>query len=216
VSSDPHLLSRQRMVAEQIASRGVRQARLLAVMESVPRHCFVRQDDLAWAYADGPLPIGHGQTISQPYIVALMTELLDLKGTECVLEVGCGSGYQAAVLAEMAREVHTLEVLPELAELALQTLTSLGYTNVHVHTADGSLGWPQASPYDGILVAAAAPSVPQPLLVQLAPDGGRLVIPIGSRGYQRLEIWTRRGKKYNHQVSIPVAFVPLRGELGWN
>lgn len=216
MSSDPYLLARQRMVAEQIAARGIHAARLLTVMESVPRHRFVQPDDLAWAYSDGPLPIGYGQTISQPYIVALMTELLDLKGTECVLEVGTGSGYQAAVLGMMAGEVHTLEVIPPLAALALETLTGLGYLNVHVHEADGSLGWPEASPYQGILVAAAAPSVPQPLLDQLAADGGRLVIPIGSRGYQKLETWTRRGRKYEHQVNIPVAFVPLRGELGWN
>jgi protein-L-isoaspartate(D-aspartate) O-methyltransferase len=216
LSGDPTLLSRQRMVAEQIASRGVRQPRLLAVLESVPRHCFVRPDDLAWAYSDGPLPIGYGQTISQPYIVAMMTELLELRGTERVLEVGCGSGYQAAVLGKMAREVHTLEVIPELADLAMRTLAEQGYTNVYVHKADGSLGWPQAAPYEGILVAAAAPSVPQPLLDQLVMDGGRVVIPIGSRGFQRLELWTRRGNKYRHQVGIPVAFVPLRGEWGWN
>ncbi|MGD0610126.1 MAG: protein-L-isoaspartate(D-aspartate) O-methyltransferase [Anaerolineales bacterium] len=216
MNSDPYLLSRKRMVAEQIAARGIRDGRLLTALESVPRHCFVQLDDLAWAYSDGPLPIGYGQTISQPYIVALMTELLDLKGTECVLEVGTGSGYQAAVLGKMAREVHTLEVIPQLAALALETLSGLGFANVHVHAADGSLGWPEASPYDGILVAAAAPSVPQPLLEQLAADGGRLVIPIGSRGYQKLETWTRRGKEYEHQINISVAFVPLRGKLGWS
>jgi len=216
MSSDPYLLTRKRMVAEQIVARGIREPRLLRVMESVPRHCFIQPDDLAWAYSDGPLPIGYGQTISQPYIVALMTELLGLKGTECVLEVGTGSGYQAAILGGMAREVHTVEVIPQLAALAVETLTPLGFLNIHVHVADGSLGWPEACPYDGILVAAAAPSVPQPLLEQLAVDGGRLVIPIGSRGYQKLEIWTRRGKKFEQQIHISVAFVPLRGELGWN
>ena len=216
MNNDPNLLARRRMVREQIAARGIRDVRLLTVMESVPRHCFVKPDDLAWAYADGPLPIGYGQTISQPYIVALMTELLDLEGTECVLEVGTGSGYQAAVLGGMAGEVHTLEVIPQLAAQALETLAGLGYTNVHVHAADGSLGWPEASPYDGILVAAAAPSVPQPLLDQLVADGGRLVIPIGSRGDQKLETWTRRGKKFEQGINISVAFVPLRGKLGWN
>jgi protein-L-isoaspartate(D-aspartate) O-methyltransferase len=209
-----YLEARKRMINEQIANRGVRDLRLLAVMESVPRHCFIATDDLDWAYADGPLPIGHGQTISQPYIVALMTALLELKATDRVLEVGTGSGYQAAVLGELASEVHTVELIPELAAQAERRLSDLGLANVHVHVGDGSLGWPQAAPYNGILVAAAAPSAPQPLLDQLV-DGGRLVVPVGSRGYQKLEIWRRIGKKFDHLDGIPVAFVPLRGEHGW-
>ena len=214
MNDDEFRIARKRMVEEQIAARGVLNPRLLAVMESVPRHLFVPADDLPWAYADGPLPIGYGQTISQPYIVALMTELLQVESTHRVLEVGTGSGYQAAVLGQMAVEVHTVEVIPELAALAARTLTDLGYTNVHVHAGDGSLGWLETAPYDWILVAAAAPSAPQPLLDQLA-DGGRLVIPVGSRGFQQLEVWRRTGQEFERQVNLAVAFVPLRGEHGW-
>jgi protein-L-isoaspartate(D-aspartate) O-methyltransferase len=211
---DEYLTARKRMVDEQIAARGVREPHLLAVMGSVPRHRFIPADELAWVYADGPLPIGYGQTISQPYIVALMTEYLQLTGVERVLEVGTGSGYQAAVLGRMAAEVHTVEVIPELAAQATQILLDLGYSNVYVHCGDGSQGWLAAAPYNGILVAAAAPSAPQPLLDQLADDG-RLVIPVGDRGFQQLEIWKRSGQKFDCQVSLPVAFVPLRGEYGW-
>jgi protein-L-isoaspartate(D-aspartate) O-methyltransferase len=205
---------RKRMVAEQIAARGVQTPRLLAVMEKVPRHLFVPPDDIAWAYADGPLPIGEGQTISQPYIVALMTDLLHLTPAARVLEVGTGSGYQAAVLAELAAEVHTVEIIPSLARRAEEILHKLGYAHLHVHLADGSLGWKEAAPYDGILVTAASPKVPPPLLEQLA-DGGRLVAPVGARGMQVLEIVRREGKHFLHEVNIPVAFVPLRGEHGW-
>ena len=214
MNEDQIRVARKRMVEEQIAARGVLEPRLLAVMESVPRHLFVPADDLPWAYADGPLPIGHAQTISQPYIVALMTELLQVESSDCVLEVGTGSGYQAAVLGQMAAQVHTVEVIPELAAQASKILADLDYANVHVHSGDGSLGWQEAAPYAGILVAAAAPSVPQSLLDQLA-EGGRLVIPVGSRGFQQLEVWRRRGQKFEHQVNLAVAFVPLRGEYGW-
>ena len=211
---DKFLDERKRMVEDQIARRGILDPRLLAVMESVPRHRFVPADNLTWAYSDGPLPIGHGQTISQPYIVALMTGLLELKGDERVLEVGTGSGYQAAILARMAGEVHTVEFIPELAGRAEEVLAELGFANVHVHAGDGSLGWPAAAPYAGILVAAAAPSAPEPLLAQLA-EGGRLVIPVGSHGFQQLEVWKRNGNQYEHKTNIAVAFVPLRGEHGW-
>ena len=202
------------MVSEQIVARGVRTPPVLAAMQRVPRHRFVPPDDQAYAYSDGALPIGRGQTISQPYIVALMTDLLHLSGGERVLEIGTGSGYQAAVLGELAAEVHTLELLPELAERASRTLAELGYTTVHVHTGDGSLGWPAAAPYAGILVAAAAPGVPQPLLDQLA-EGGRLVLPVGDRSMQYLEVWQRCGGEFVSERNIPVAFVPLRGEHGW-
>ena len=214
MNADEFQIARKRMVDEQITNRGVLDPRLLAVMGSVPRHLFVPVDDLAWAYADGPLPIGHGQTISQPYIVALMTELLQVEPTDRVLEVGTGSGYQAAVLGQLAAEVHTLEVIPELAARAAKTLSGLGFHNIQVHAGDGSLGWQEASPYDGILVAAAAPSTPKPLLDQLA-NGGRLVLPVGGRGFQHLEVWERKGKDLNRQVNLAVAFVPLRGEYGW-
>ncbi len=212
--TDEYCIARKHMVEEQIVARGVLSTPLLAVMEEVPRHLFVPPDDLAWAYADGPLPIGYGQTISQPYIVALMTELLQPETSHRVLEVGTGSGYQAAILGRMAAEVHTVEVIPELAVEAARTLTGLGYLNVHVHAGDGSLGWREAAPYNGILVAAAAPAAPQPLLDQLV-DGGRLVIPVGSRGNQHLEVWTRMGKDFNCENNLAVAFVPLRGVHGW-
>jgi len=214
MTEEEYSQERKRMVVEQIASRGLRDPRLLAVMEAVPRHRFVPSDHLNWAYADGPLPIGFGQTISQPYIVAFMTDALHLIGSERVLEVGTGSGYQAAILGQMAAEVHTVEFIPELAAQAERVLQELGFTNVHVHSGDGSLGWLEAAPYDSILVAAAAPRLPQPLMDQLA-EGGRIILPVGSRGFQQLEIWERRGKKFKHEASIPVAFVPLRGEHGW-
>jgi protein-L-isoaspartate(D-aspartate) O-methyltransferase len=214
MSDDAFTRMREHMVAEQIAARGIHDAHILIAMGSVLRHCFIPPDDLAWAYADGPLPIGHGQTISQPYIVALMTELLELEPIDRVLEVGGGCGYQAAVLGELVAEVHSIEVIPELASQAEKTLAGLGYTNIHVHTGDGSQGWPEAAPYNRILVAAAAPEVPQPLLDQLA-ENGQLVIPVGSRSVQQLEIWKRTGEEVNRRFNLEVCFVPLRGQFGW-
>ncbi|MBN2386711.1 MAG: protein-L-isoaspartate(D-aspartate) O-methyltransferase [Anaerolineales bacterium] len=211
---DRFLEDRRRMLETQIAHRGILDPRLLAVMGNVPRHRFVPPDERMWAYSDGPLPIGHGQTISQPYIVALMTDLLRLDGPERVLEVGTGSGYQAAVLACLVAEVHTVEFIPELGRQAARLLQDLGHKNVHVHIGDGSLGWQAAAPYDAILVAAAAPDVPQPLLDQLA-EGGRLVLPVGGRGFQELQIWQREGTTFSQKNNIAVAFVPLRGEHGW-
>lgn len=205
---------RVRMVTEQIRGRGLRDPRLLAAFESVPRHLFVPEEHRHLAYADGPLPIGHGQTISQPYIVALMTHLLELNGDERVLEVGTGSGYQAAILSRLAGKVHTVEIVPELAKNAEKVLCETGCANVHVHLADGSLGWTESAPYNAILVAAAAPSAPQPLLDQLA-DGGRMVIPVGGQGYQELEVWKREGEMFKRRTIVAVAFVPLRGEHGW-
>jgi protein-L-isoaspartate(D-aspartate) O-methyltransferase len=210
-----YLPERKRMVADQIARRGLSDPRLLAAMQSVPRHCFVREEEISWAYADGPLPIGYGQTISQPYIVALMTDMLQLQGGEKILEVGTGSGYQAAILAQLAGEIHTVEIIPQLTERASKLISELGYDNVFVHAGDGSLGWQADAPYDGILVAAAAPDVPRPLLDQLA-DGGKLVLPVGREyGFQRLETWLRVGAKFDRETGITVAFVPLRGEHGW-
>jgi protein-L-isoaspartate(D-aspartate) O-methyltransferase len=205
---------RREMVRGQIARRGLRDPRLLAAFEAVPRHLFVPADYRHLAYADGPLPIGYGQTISQPYIVALMTSLLELRGGERVLEVGTGSGYQAAILGHLAAEVHSVERVPELGGGAETLLQELKITNVHCHIGDGSLGWPEAAPYDGILVAAAAPDVPQPLLDQLK-DGGRLVIPVGDSGYQMLQVWTKRGGHSDCREVTAVAFVPLRGKHGW-
>lgn len=212
---DDYSVERKRMVNGQIAQRGLRNARLLTALEAVPRHLFVPQDYLHAAYEDRPLPIGWGQTISQPYIVALMTDLLKLRGDECVLEIGTGSGYQAAVLGLMSAEVHTVEYVPELASKADKLLKELGMDNVHVHVGDGSLGWHQDAPYEGILVAAAAPQAPQALLDQLK-DNGRLVLPVGGRHMQNLEVWEKRGDSFKTETVTAVAFVPLRGEQGWD
>lgn len=211
---DAYESDRKEMTRRQIAARGLRDPRLLAAFESVPRHLFVPEEYRQRSYADGPLPIGHEQTISQPYIVALMTHLLELTGRERVLEVGTGSGYQAAILSRLAAEVHTVEIVPELFAQAERTLSELGCANVHCHLADGSLGWAAAAPYDGILVTAAAPSAPQMLLDQLAA-GGRLVLPVGGLGYQELEIWRKENEEFKRKSSLGVAFVPLRGEYGW-
>ena len=159
---------RYRMVDEQLRMRGIQDGRVLAAFRSVPRHLFVPEESRPWAYADCPQPIGYGQTISQPYVTALMTESLRLAGSERILEVGTGSGYQTAILAHLAAEVHTIEIIPELAERAARTFAELGLTNIHSHIGDGSLGWPESALYDAILVAAAAPDVPQLLLDQLA------------------------------------------------
>jgi protein-L-isoaspartate(D-aspartate) O-methyltransferase len=206
--------AREAMVRDQIARRGIRDPRLLDVMLRVPRHRFVPPPLIDRAYDDGPLAIGEGQTISQPYIVAAMTELLDLHGTENVLEIGTGSGYQAAVLAELARSVHTVERYPYLAQRASAILHELGYMNIFVHVADGSLGWQPAAPYQAILVTAAAPDIPQPLIDQM-DEGARLVIPIGNRYGQDLERWRKSSGKMVRENIFPVAFVPLRGQHGW-
>ncbi len=211
---DAYEPERIEMVIRQLAARGLRDPRLLTAFESVPRHLFVPKEFRHHAYADGPLPIGFDQTISQPYIVAFMTHLLELTGRERVLEVGTGSGYQAAILSHLAAEVHTVETIPELFVKAEKILSELGCQNVHCHLADGSLGWMESAPYDGILVTAAAPSAPQTLLGQLA-EGGRLVLPVGDRGYQELEIWRNEDGKFSRRPSLGVAFVPLRGEFGW-
>jgi protein-L-isoaspartate(D-aspartate) O-methyltransferase len=206
---------RQRMVEEQLIGRDIRNRGVLEAMRSVPRHLFVLPEHRRHAYSDGPLPIGGGQTISQPYIVALMTQLLGLSGEEKVLEVGTGSGYQAAVLAHLARQVHTIERDHRLSARASQVLTNLGLSNVHTYVGDGSLGLPEQAPFQAILVTAAAPDVPGALLEQLA-DGGRLVIPVGSRLGQYLEKWLRQGDEFTKDVLVPVAFVPLRGQYGWD
>lgn len=205
---------RNHMVERQLETRDIRDRRVLNAMRTVPRHRFVPSEYSHMAYSDGPLPIGSGQTISQPYIVALMTQMLRLEGHETVLEIGTGSGYQAAILAYLASEVHTIERHAELAEHAAQVLKSLELTNVKVHIRDGTLGLPEFAPYQAILVTAAAPQVPQTLLNQL-DDGGRLIIPVGGRLGQTLERWERHGSEYTSEAQIPVAFVPLRGHHGW-
>jgi protein-L-isoaspartate(D-aspartate) O-methyltransferase len=206
---------REHMVVRQIARRGIKDERVLEAMRQVPRHCFVTPDYHHLAYSDGPLPIGSGQTISQPYIVALMSELLGLSGDEQVLEVGTGSGYQAAVLAHLARQVHSIERHKDLAQQAICILEDLGLDNVQVHVGDGSQGLPELAPYDAIIVTAAAPNVPQPLLDQLGSEGS-LVLPVGSLGAQFLERWTKQGDNYKREDVIPVAFVPLIGKHGWS
>jgi len=211
---EPFQVEREAMVQYQIKNRGVKAERVLAAMQTVPRHRFLPKGLQELAYGDHPVRIGRGQTISQPYIVALMTELLDVKPDHKVLEVGTGSGYQAAILAELAEEVYTLERFPELAESAKGMLNDLGYQNIHVLVGDGTMGYPPAAPYDRIVVTAAAPKVPDPLLEQLN-QGGRLVIPVGSRYLQHLEIWDRDQEKFKKSVNVPVVFVPLVGEEGW-
>jgi protein-L-isoaspartate(D-aspartate) O-methyltransferase len=205
---------RERMVIEQLLRRDIRDQRVINAFRRVPRHRFVSPEYSHLAYADGPLPIGNNQTISQPYIVALMTQLLNLRPNEKVLEIGTGSGYQAAILAHLAKEVHTVERHTELAERASHLLEKLGIDKVTAHVGDGSLGWPENAPYDGIVATAAPPSVPPPLLEQLAV-GGRLVLPVGERGNQFLELWIRRKAKFVKHEIAPVAFVPLLGEYGW-
>jgi protein-L-isoaspartate(D-aspartate) O-methyltransferase len=205
---------RRRMVEEQLRPRGIDDPRVLAVFEATPRHLFIPEESRPWAYADSPQPIGFGQTISQPFIVALMTQFLYLTGSERVLEVGAGSGYQAAILAGLTAEVHTVELIPELAERATRTLADLGLGNVHVHSGDGSIGWPASAPYDAILVAAAAPQVPPPLLEQLAARG-RLILPVGRHGTQELELWRREQGAFEYETILSVCFVPLRGKHGW-
>ncbi len=201
---------RRRMVETQIRARDVHDSRVLEAMARVPRHLFVPEEFRAQAYDDYPLPIGFDQTISQPYIVALMTSLLELKGGEKVLEIGTGSGYQAAVLSQIAGHVYTIEILPELAARARGELAELGYANVDARTGDGWAGWPENAPYDGILVTAAPPRVPEPLLQQLKV-GGRLVIPVGSF-FQDLLVYTRTEKGFEKRNVIPVRFVPMTGE----
>lgn len=201
---------RHAMVASQIESRGVKDPRVLEAMREVPRHRFVPSALRREAYRDGPLPIGHSQTISQPYIVALMTELIEPAAEMKVLEIGTGSGYQAAVLARCVREVYTIEIIPELGRQATALLDGMGYENIHTRIGDGFDGWPEHAPFDGIIVTAAPAKIPQPLKDQLAV-GGRLVIPVG-RGSQDLVVVTRTKDGYRERVVTPVRFVPMTGK----
>jgi protein-L-isoaspartate(D-aspartate) O-methyltransferase len=202
------------MVEDQLRGRDIVDARVLDAMERVPRELFVPGGERHRAYADAALPIGHGQTISQPYMVARIAEVLGLTGGEKVLDVGTGSGYQAAVLAELADEVHTIERIPELAEQARRNLAEAGYDRVHVHVGDGSLGLPDQAPFTAIAVAAAAPGLPERLYDQLEPRG-RLAVPVGGRWGQRLEVIVRSPEGPAVAHSVPCRFVPLVGEQGF-
>jgi protein-L-isoaspartate(D-aspartate) O-methyltransferase len=202
---------RESMVRQQIAARGIEDPRVLAVMAKVPRHEFVPEQRRHLAYADHPLPIGEGQTISQPYIVAYMTEKLGLEGDERVLEIGTGSGYQAAVLAELCREVFTIEIVESLARRSAKDLARLGYDNVHVRHGDGYRGWPDEAPFDAIIVTAAPGRIPEPLVDQLAV-GGRMVLPVGDY-YQELILITRDEEGVHRKRLIGVRFVPMTGEV---
>jgi protein-L-isoaspartate(D-aspartate) O-methyltransferase len=199
---------RQRMVEQQLKSRGIKDERVLAAMAKVPREEFVPVDARTEAYQDGPLPIGHDQTISQPYIVAFMTEQLGPKPSDRVLEIGSGSGYQAAILAELVPDVYTIEVIEPLAKTAEATLQRLSYRNVHLKVGDGYKGWPEEAPFDAIIVTCAPDKVPQPLVNQLK-DGGRMVIPVGERFAQQLYLFEKKNGQLKESATVPVRFVPM-------
>lgn len=212
-ASDPYDALRQRMVEAQLKARGrdITNTRVLAAMAKVPRHELVPANVRREAYNDHPLPIGHGQTISQPYIVAYMTEVVDPKPSDRVLEIGTGSGYQAAVLAEVVAEVYTIEIVEPLAKRAESDLARLGYKNVKVRAGDGYQGWPEAAPFDVILVTCAPDHVPQPLVAQLK-EGGRMIIPVGPFGDQELYLLEKRDGQVRRRGVLPVRFVPMTGE----
>ncbi|HRY29414.1 MAG TPA: protein-L-isoaspartate(D-aspartate) O-methyltransferase [Elusimicrobiota bacterium] len=210
--TDPAADRRNEMVRSQIERRGVKDARVLNALRRIPRHLFVPEEMRSSSYDDEALPIGAGQTISQPYVVAAMTERLRLTGEERVLEIGTGSGYQAAVLAELAAQVYSVEIIPELADRARKTLSSLNYSNVHVRTGDGGKGWPEKAPFDAVIVTAAPEDVPPALLEQLKM-GGRLVIPVGPRENQDLVCFHKTPDGVRKEILFPVRFVPfVRGE----
>ena len=213
--NDPYAAQRERMVRDHIAARGITDERVLAALRKVPRHVFVKDHLRTQSYGDHALPIGSAQTISQPYIVARMTELLEVQPESSVLEIGTGSGYQTAVLAQLARRVYSLERVPELAQQAIPRMRQLGLDNVKVQVFDGTVGWSEWAPYDRILVTAGAPKVPEPLLGQLAP-GGILVIPEGQMQSQRLVVYRKSAKgEVRRREGEEVAFVPLLGRHGW-
>lgn len=202
------------MVDTQIVERGIRDKRVIEVMKKVPRHLFVPEDIIDEAYDDRALPIGYGQTISQPYIVALMTELLELKGDEKVLEIGTGSGYQAAILAELVKEVYTIERIEPLAEQAKKRFERLGYKNIKLYIKDGTEGLSEEAPFDRIIITAATPDIPQPLVDQLKEEG-IIVAPVGERYSQQMLKAIKKAGKLERHYLIPVAFVPLIGKYGW-
>jgi protein-L-isoaspartate(D-aspartate) O-methyltransferase len=202
---------RQNMVQQQLMTRDINDAKVLAAMAKVPREEFVPAEARAASYEDGPLPIGYGQTISQPYVVAFMTEQLRPKSTDRVLEVGTGSGYQAAILAELVSEVYSIEIVEPLAKSAETTLQRLGYKNVHVKAGDGYQGWPEEAPFDAIIVTCAPDKVPQPLVDQLK-DGARMVIPVGDRFAQQLYLLEKKNGQLKQSATLPVRFVPMTSE----
>ena len=212
-ADDPYAPARRRMVVEQLLAPGrdITNARVLAVMGKLPRHEFVPERLRSLAYQDSPLPVGHDQTISQPYVVAFMTERLEPKPTDRVLEIGTGSGYQAAVLGGLVAQVFTVEIIEELAQRAAADLKRLGYTNVQVRAGDGHKGWAEAAPFDAIIVTCAPEHVPQPLIDQLK-DGGRMIIPVGPAGDQELVLLRKHGDKLERRAVLPVRFVPMTGE----
>jgi len=203
------------MVATQLEARGITDRRVLDAMRTVPRHEFVPASIRDIAYTDQALAIGHGQTISQPYIVGLMCQLLEVESHHRVFEVGAGSGYQAALLGQLAAEVYSVDLVPELVDAAARLVERLGYENVHIIAGDGTLGLPEKAPFDRIIVAAAAPDIPPPLIDQLAP-GGRLIAPVGDRFLQRLVVLTRTAEGVQSRNSIGCVFVPLLGRHGWS
>jgi len=207
--TDPFAEEREKMVRDQIETRGVRNHAVLQAMRKVPRHLFIPENYRAHAYADMPLPIGEAKTISQPYIVAYMTEALKLRPSDRVLEIGTGSGYQAAILAELAKEVYSIEILPELAQRAQELLNLLGYSNVYIKIGDGYLGWPEKAPFDAIILTAAPPAIPPPLFDQLA-EGGRLIAPVGT-DFQQLILLKKTKEGFQRQNLLPVRFVPMTG-----
>jgi protein-L-isoaspartate(D-aspartate) O-methyltransferase len=202
---------REHMVAQQLVTRGIKDARVLAAMKKVPREEFVSPDSRAVSYEDGPLPIGHDQTISQPYVVAFMTEQLRPQPADRVLEVGTGSGYQAAILAELVSDVYSIEIVEPLAKSAEATLQRLGYKNIHLKVGDGYKGWPEAAPFDAIIVTCAPDKVPQSLVQQLK-DGGRMVIPVGDRFAQQLYLLEKKNGQLKQSATLPVRFVPMTSE----
>ena len=205
-------MKRQQMVEQDIAGRDIQDPRVLDAMRQVPRHAFVSEGWREQAYADRPLPIGHQQTISQPYIVALMTELAEPQSDARALDVGTGSGYQAAILAELVDQVYTIEIVPELGEEAKERLHEQGYENIHFRVGDGYRGWPEAAPFDVILLAAAPEEIPPPLIEQLAP-GGRMVLPVGDRFGQKLLLLKKDAAgEISQRVVAPVSFVPMTGD----
>lgn len=212
---EDYTMERLRMVRDQLESpsRGITNARVLAAMRRVPRHEFVPAELRGLAYEDRPLPIGYSQTISQPYIVAIMTERLEPQPTDRVLEVGTGSGYQAAVLAELVAEVYTIEIVEPLADRAAADLGRLGCTNVHVRAGDGYRGWPEEAPFDAVIVTCAPEAVPQPLVDQLA-EGGRMIIPVGPLHNQQLILLRKQDGELERKAVLPVRFVPMTGEAG--